>query len=336
MVKAGGRGRRGDRGARAAARRGRHDHRRRQPASKDTQRRFEELCRARNLRFLGVGVSGGEEGALHGPSIMPGGDEAAYAHVEEIFTKIAAQVDGTPCCSFVGPGGAGHYVKMVHNGIEYADMQLIAEAYDLLRSGVGLSVAGDRRRLQGVERGAARVVPDRDHGDRARQDRRRGDGPLLDVIVDEAEQKGTGRWTAQDALELGIPLTEHHRGGVRAHAVRASAPSAWRRPTASRARSRPATPTARPDRRHRAPRCTRQDRRLRPGVRADRRRLGGERVGRRPRRDGDPVARRLHHPRALPGPHPRGLRQGPAHAQPAAGRAVQAARSRTRRRRGGG
>src|SRR4029079_13967766 len=106
---------------------------------KDTQRRFDAM-RERKLRFLGVGVSGGEEGALLGPSIMPGGEEDSYGHVEAIFTKIAAQVDGTPCCSFVGPGGAGHYVKMVHNSIEYAELQLIAEAYDLLRYGVGLSV----------------------------------------------------------------------------------------------------------------------------------------------------------------------------------------------------
>ena len=91
--------------------------------------------------FLGTGVSGGEEGALNGPSIMPGGSEEAYKIVEPIFTKIAAQVDGTPCCTFIGDGGAGHYVKMVHNGIEYADMQLIAEAYDLLKNGAGLTNA---------------------------------------------------------------------------------------------------------------------------------------------------------------------------------------------------
>ena len=100
-------------------------------------RRTEE-CAAQGLRFMGVGVSGGEEGALLGPSIMPGGDPAAYAEVEEILTSIAAVVDGTPCCVHVGPDGAGHYVKMVHNGIEYADIQLIAEAYDLLTHVAGL------------------------------------------------------------------------------------------------------------------------------------------------------------------------------------------------------
>src|SRR3954452_21343270 len=102
----------------------------------DTRRRTDE-CRERGLRFIGSGVSGGEEGALNGPSIMPGGERDAYAEVEEVLTTIAAQVDGTPCCTYVGPDGAGHFVKMVHNGIEYADMQLIAEAYDLLRHGVG-------------------------------------------------------------------------------------------------------------------------------------------------------------------------------------------------------
>src|SRR3954468_21165450 len=105
----------------------------------DTRRRTEE-CRERGLRFIGTGVSGGEEGALNGPSIMPGGPRAAYGEVEEIFTTIAAQVDGEPCCAYIGADGAGHYVKRVHNGIEYADMQLIAEAYDLLHFGIGLDV----------------------------------------------------------------------------------------------------------------------------------------------------------------------------------------------------
>ena len=106
----------------------------------DTERRVKALADD-GLLFLGTGVSGGEEGALNGPSIMPGGSEDAYKIVEPIFTKIAAQVDGTPCCTFIGDGGAGHYVKMVHNGIEYADMQLIAESYDLLKNGAGLTNA---------------------------------------------------------------------------------------------------------------------------------------------------------------------------------------------------
>ena len=173
---------------------------------RDTERRGAAL-RERGLRFLGVGVSGGEEGALEGPSIMPGGDADAYRDVEPILTTIAAHVDGIPCCTFVGPGGAGHYVKMVHNGIEYADMQLIAEAYDLLRHGAGMEVPAIAEMFRAWNEGpldsflieiAARVLAQRDD---------RTGGPLLDAILDEAEQKGTGRWTAHDALELGLPLT---------------------------------------------------------------------------------------------------------------------------------
>ena len=173
---------------------------------RDTQRR-DKVMNERGLRFLGVGVSGGEEGALKGPSIMPGGAKDAYEDVEDVFTAIAAQVDGTPCCTYVGADGAGHYVKMVHNGIEYADIQLIAEAYDLLRHGVGLEVpeiaqvfhewnAGD---LDSFLIEITATVLDK-------TDERTG-RPLVDVILDQAEQKGTGRWTAQDALELGVPLT---------------------------------------------------------------------------------------------------------------------------------
>ncbi|HEX3200486.1 MAG TPA: NADP-dependent phosphogluconate dehydrogenase [Actinomycetes bacterium] len=172
----------------------------------DTVRR-EQAMAGRGLRFLGTGVSGGEEGALHGPSIMPGGSLEAYGLVERLFTTIAAQVDGVPCCRLVGPGGAGHYVKMVHNGIEYADMQLIAEAYDLLGQGLGMGAgelaevferwnAGDLDSF--LIETTARVL---------RQVDRATGQPLVDVILDQAEQKGTGRWTVQSALELGVPVT---------------------------------------------------------------------------------------------------------------------------------
>jgi 6-phosphogluconate dehydrogenase len=172
----------------------------------DTKRRTQE-CAERGLRFMGIGVSGGEEGALLGPSIMPGGDPAAYAEVEEILTSIAAVVDGTPCCTHVGPDGAGHYVKMVHNGIEYADIQLIAEAYDLLTHVAGLDAPAIASIFEEWNTGdlesflieiTAKVL--------AKTDAKTG-GPLVDVILDQAEQKGTGRWTAIDALELGVPLT---------------------------------------------------------------------------------------------------------------------------------
>jgi 6-phosphogluconate dehydrogenase len=172
----------------------------------DTRRRVRDL-QEKGLRFLGTGVSGGEEGALKGPSIMPGGSPEAYGLVDETFEAIAAQVDGDPCCTFIGPDGSGHYVKMVHNGIEYADIQLIAEAYDLLRHGAGLEVPEIAEVFRGWNEGdldsflieiTATVL--------AKTDAETGK-PLVDVILDEAEQKGTGRWTSQDALELGVPLT---------------------------------------------------------------------------------------------------------------------------------
>ena len=172
----------------------------------DTRRRERDL-RGRGLHFVGTGVSGGEEGALLGPSIMPGGSRESYEALGPILESIAVEVDGTPCCTYVGPDGAGHFVKMVHNGIEYADMQLIAEAYDLLRQGLGLSPAeladvfdewntGDLESF--LVEITARVLR---HVDAATGK------PFVDVVVDQAEQKGTGRWTVQSALDLGIPVT---------------------------------------------------------------------------------------------------------------------------------
>ena len=172
----------------------------------DTKRRTEE-CAARGLRFMGVGVSGGEEGALNGPSIMPGGDPAAYAEVEEILTSIAAQVDGTPCCVHVGPDGAGHYVKMVHNGIEYADIQLIAEAYDLLTHVAGLDAPAIGKIFEEWNSGDLESFLIEITAEVLQKTDARTGRPLVDVIDDVAEQKGTGRWTAIDALDLGVPLT---------------------------------------------------------------------------------------------------------------------------------
>jgi 6-phosphogluconate dehydrogenase len=154
-----------------------------------------------------MGVSGGEEGALEGPSMMPGGDKDAYARIEPMVTKMAAQVDGTPCCTYIGIGGAGHYVKMVHNGIEYADMQLIAEAYDLFKTIYGLDATAIAKIFEQWKTGdldsylieiTAVVLNKRDE---------KTGGALVDAILDEAEQKGTGRWTARNALDLGVPLT---------------------------------------------------------------------------------------------------------------------------------
>ncbi|HEX5877469.1 MAG TPA: NADP-dependent phosphogluconate dehydrogenase, partial [Actinomycetota bacterium] len=172
----------------------------------DTRRRSKE-CADRGLRFIGTGVSGGEEGALHGPSIMPGGTAEAYGLVERLLTTIAAQVDGVPCCRLVGPGGAGHYVKMVHNGIEYADMQLIAEAYDLLGQGVGMGAATLAEVFEGWNAGDLDSFLIETTAKVLRQVDQATGQPLVDVILDQAEQKGTGRWTVQSALELGVPVT---------------------------------------------------------------------------------------------------------------------------------
>ncbi|MFD7658525.1 NADP-dependent phosphogluconate dehydrogenase [Actinosynnema sp. NPDC059797] len=172
----------------------------------DTRRR-EAALRDAGLHFVGAGISGGEEGALNGPSIMPGGSPESYRHLGPVLEDIAAEVDGVPCCVHVGPDGAGHFVKMVHNGIEYADMQLIAESYDLLRRVGGMTPTEIAEVFRGWNSGdlesylveiTAEVLGHFDPETGV---------PLVDVIADEAEQKGTGRWTVQEALELGVPVT---------------------------------------------------------------------------------------------------------------------------------
>jgi len=172
----------------------------------DSNRRTAELA-AKGILFVGTGVSGGEEGALHGPSIMPGGNPAAWPHVKPIFQAIAAKTkDGEPCCDWVGGGGAGHFVKMVHNGIEYGDMQLICEAYHLMRDGLGLSNDQLHEIFAGWNRGVldsylieitASIFAYREPDGQA----------TVDLILDRAGQKGTGKWTAIAALHAGQPLT---------------------------------------------------------------------------------------------------------------------------------
>ncbi|HWG63531.1 MAG TPA: NADP-dependent phosphogluconate dehydrogenase [Streptosporangiaceae bacterium] len=172
----------------------------------DTRRR-EAALREHGLHFVGCGVSGGEEGALNGPSIMPGGSAESYATLGPILESIAAQVDGSPCCTHVGPDGAGHFVKMVHNGIEYADMQLIAEAYDLLRQGLGAAPAELAEIFRTWNEGDLDSFLIKITADvLAHTDPVTGK-PFVDVVLDQAEQKGTGRWTVQSALDLGIPIT---------------------------------------------------------------------------------------------------------------------------------
>jgi 6-phosphogluconate dehydrogenase len=172
----------------------------------DTQRRTAKLEEL-GLNFVGMGVSGGEVGALEGPSIMVGGSDEAYETLGPIVEKIAAQVDGTPCATHVGPGGAGHFVKMVHNGIEYADMQLIAEAYDILRNVLGKEPAELAEIFRSWNDGDLESFLIEMTADvLAHTDAETGK-PFVDVVRDEAEQKGTGRWTVQIALDLGIPVT---------------------------------------------------------------------------------------------------------------------------------
>jgi 6-phosphogluconate dehydrogenase len=172
----------------------------------DTRRR-EESLRRRGLHFVGCGVSGGEEGALLGPSIMPGGSPESYQKLGPIFESIAAQVDGTPCCVHVGPDGAGHFVKMVHNGIEYADMQLIAEAYDLLRTGLDAPPAEIAELFRTWNEGDLESFLIEITADVLAQVDQATGQPFVDIVLDQAEQKGTGRWTVQSALDLGIPIT---------------------------------------------------------------------------------------------------------------------------------
>ncbi|HML21079.1 MAG TPA: NADP-dependent phosphogluconate dehydrogenase [Aggregatilinea sp.] len=170
----------------------------------DTERRAVALEDA-GYYFIGSGVSGGEKGALRGPSIMPGGHREAYALIAPAFEAIAAKVDGDPCVTYIGPRGAGHYVKMVHNGIEYGIMQLIAEAYDLLKRGVDASadeLAAAFRAWNHAELNSYLVQITGEIF--ARRDPDTGT-PLVDIILDEAQQKGTGKWTSQNALDLGVP-----------------------------------------------------------------------------------------------------------------------------------
>ncbi|EMF0398194.1 NADP-dependent phosphogluconate dehydrogenase [Enterococcus faecium] len=174
---------------------------------KDTMRRNEELANS-GINFIGTGVSGGEEGALKGPSIMPGGQKEAYALVAPILEQISAKAeDGAPCVTYIGPNGAGHYVKMVHNGIEYGDMQLIAESYDLMKNILNLSVEEMADIFKEWNQGeldsylieiTADILTCKDD---------EGTGkPVVDVILDAAGNKGTGKWTSQSALDLGVPL----------------------------------------------------------------------------------------------------------------------------------
>lgn len=172
----------------------------------DTERRVKDL-EAAGFNFIGMGVSGGEEGALNGPSLMPGGSKAAYDAIEPIVTKIAAQVDDGPCVTYIGKGGSGHFVKMVHNGIEYGDMQLIAEAYDLLKNTLGLGhkelheIFAEWNKTEELDSFLIEITADIF----TKMDDETGK-PLVELIMDKAGQKGTGRWTVMSALEIGVSI----------------------------------------------------------------------------------------------------------------------------------
>ncbi|MFF4193770.1 NADP-dependent phosphogluconate dehydrogenase [Nonomuraea sp. NPDC001831] len=172
----------------------------------DTRRR-EAALRERGIHFVGTGISGGEEGALLGPSIMPGGSKESWEALGPILQDISAKVDGVPCAVHVGPDGAGHFVKMVHNGIEYSDMQLIAESYDLLRQALGATPAELAEVFREWNRGDLDSYLIEITAEVLEQVDAATGKPFVDVVVDQAEQKGTGRWTVQSALDLGVPVT---------------------------------------------------------------------------------------------------------------------------------
>ncbi|MDQ0245048.1 6-phosphogluconate dehydrogenase [Bacillus fengqiuensis] len=170
----------------------------------DTERRYDEL-KSKGIGYLGIGISGGEIGALKGPSIMPGGDKNVYGKAAPILTKIAAQVESTPCCVYIGPKGAGHFVKMVHNGIEYADMQLIAEAYTFLREKLRLSVNEIADIFETWNQGELKSYLIQITAEILRKKDEVTGLPLIDVILDKVGQKGTGKWTSIQAINNGIP-----------------------------------------------------------------------------------------------------------------------------------
>ncbi len=282
----------------------------------DTNRRAATL-KAKGFRFVGMGVSGGEEGALLGPSMMPGGEREAYARIEPIVKKMAAEVEDTPCVAYIGPEGAGHYVKMVHNGIEYADMQLIAEAYDLLKSVYGLSADEIAEHLRGMEEGRPRFLPDRDHRRGAPQERcdRRRAGRLNCRRGGAEGDRALGR-----ALRARSRRAAHddHRSGLRTRALSAAG-------TADRSgedhRTCADADTQGDARRHRRDSrralCV-EDCRLRAGLRGDGRGVGRVRLGPEARRACDDLARRLHHPRTAPPSHPRSLCRRRSRSEPSA------------------
>ena len=275
-------------------------------------------CARPGINFVGAGISGGEEGALNGPSIMPGGSAEAYETLGPILESIAAVVDGEPCVTHVGTDGAGHFVKMVHNGIEYADMQLIAEAYDLLRRGTGKTPAEIADVFAEWNKGELERYLIEITAEVLRQVDAETGKPLVDVDPRRGRPKGTGVWTVQTALDLGVPVS-----GI-AEAVFARALSSQARRSAPPSRGLPGPAASSPVdgrgrvHRGRAPGALRvEDRRLLAGLRRDRRRRRASTTGTSTRATiAEDLARRLHHPRPVPQPHHRGVRRRPRTSPP--------------------
>jgi 6-phosphogluconate dehydrogenase len=268
----------------------------------DSIRRTREL-KEKGILFVGTGVSGGEEGARHGPSIMPGGNPEAWPHLKDIFQSIAAKTpDGEACADWVGPEGAGHYVKMVHNGIEYGDMQLISEAYQVMKYGLGMSneemhatfTEWNKTDLDSyLIEITADILKTKDENGTY----------VLDTVLDAAGQKGTGKWTGINALDTGIPVT------LIVEAVFARALSALKeeRVTASKKLAGPAGPSSSAGGGVLQGAACVKDHLIRPGLHADSGGQRGQRLERELRQCGDAVARGLHYPQRLPRPHQRGV-----------------------------
>ena len=274
----------------------------------DTIRR-EKAVRETGINFVGAGISGGEEGALNGPSIMPGGSDESWVTLGPILKSIAAVAEGEPCVTHIGHDGAGHFVKMVHNGIEYADMQLIAEAYDLIRRGTGKTPAEIADVFAEWNRGELESYLIEITAEVLRQVDAETGKPLVDVILDQAGAKGTGAWTVQTALNLGVPVS----GIAEATFARSLSSHPEQRAVS---RDLPGADEELDGRRRRrvhrgrAPRAVRlEDRRVLAGLRRDPRRRRRVRLEDRPRCGVEDLARRLHHPRPVPQPHRRRLRR---------------------------
>ncbi len=205
----------------------------------DSQRRFEYL-KSKGIGFLGIGVSGGEEGARHGPSIMVGGPEAQWKNAQPILEAISAKFNGEPCCAYLGEGGAGHFVKMIHNGIEYGDMQMIAEVYGVMRDGLGMNPAASSKVFKDWDKGPLNSYLVEITGLVLEAVEPKTGKPLVDLILDKAGQKGTGTWTAMAAQQLAVPATAIE-GAVAARSIssrkdeRVAAEAAYGKPAAGKA-----------------------------------------------------------------------------------------------------